>query len=444
MQYDVLILDDEPDIRELLELTLSRMGVSHHSDATLSAAIDSLNHHNFRLCLTDIRLPDGSGIDLVRHIQNNIPNLPVAVITAFGNTDVAVDSFKAGAFDFINKPIDLMRLRTLIESALKLSDNAHPDSEDNYQLIGSSPAADHIRTLISKLARSQAPVLITGESGTGKELAARLIHEKSPRNSHPFIAVNCGAIPSELMESEFFGHTKGSFTGASADRQGLFHAADKGTLFLDEISELSHDMQVKLLRAIQERTVRRVGDYTEENVDCRILSASNKDLKLLMQSDQFRNDLYYRINVIELNLPPLRMRREDIPILARHILNRNFATAHGPAPELDEKAMERLYPYDFPGNIRELENILERATALSEGRTLTVDDLDFAAPMESRPGNTSLSRNSQPLQDYLAEIEKNEIMSSLESRRWNQAETANDLGLSLRQLRYKMKKLNIV
>jgi two-component system response regulator PilR (NtrC family) len=353
-----LIVDDEPDIRELLELTLGRMDIETRSAANLTDARRLLDETDIDLCLTDMRLPDGDGLELVEYIQQNHPDLPVAVVTAHGNMETAVQALKAGAFDFISKPIDLHMLRKLVKGALKLGSFPERDRRSRDTLLGESAIMQTVRSTIAKLARSQAPVYISGESGTGKELVARLIHAKGPRSDSAFVPVNCGAIPSELMESEFFGHRKGSFTGAVTDKEGLFQAADGGTLFLDEVAELPLHMQVKLLRAIQEKAVRPVGEQKEIPVDVRVLSATHKDLAALVAAGDFRQDLYYRINVIELKVPSLHQRREDIPQLAEHILARLTAGQNEAGPTLGQVALEALQRHAFPGNVRELENIL--------------------------------------------------------------------------------------
>ncbi len=365
-----LIIDDEPDIRELLELTLNRMDIDTEAAADLKQARELLKNKHFDLCLTDMRLPDGNGIELVEWIQQHFPNLPVAVITAYGNMELAVQALKAGAFDFVSKPVDLEDLRNLVQTALKLS-TAHQGKNlrSRHELLGDSEPMQKIRGTIAKLARSQAPVFISGESGTGKELVARLIHNKGPRSDHPFVPVNCGAIPSELMESEFFGHKKGSFTGAIQDKEGLFQAADGGTLFLDEVADLPMAMQVKLLRAIQEKAVRPVGAQKEIHIDVRILSATHKDLDKQVADGHFRQDLYYRLHVIQLTVPPLRERTEDIELLSSHILNKIASTQSANTPELGKDALNALQGYSFPGNVRELENILERAITLCEGKS---------------------------------------------------------------------------
>ncbi|HKY93582.1 MAG TPA: sigma-54 dependent transcriptional regulator, partial [Nevskiaceae bacterium] len=374
-----LIVDDEADIRELLEITLSRMGIKSCAAATLAEARTWLEERSFDFCITDMRLPDGSGIDLVRLAQTQYSQLPIAVITAYGNAQAAVESLKAGAFDFVSKPVDLGVLRKLVETALGLR-NPVGEQEDHGGLLGSHDSILRLRQLVDRLARSQAPVHINGESGTGKELVARLIHTKSPRAKGPFVPVNCGAIPSELMESEFFGHLKGSFTGAVRDKTGLFQAAEGGTLFLDEIADLPLHMQVKLLRAIQERAIRPVGAEGETTVNVRLISATHKNLADLVAAGAFRQDLFYRVNVIEVRVPPLRERAADIPVLADHMLKKLAATAGLPAvPRLDDSAIRRLLNYDFPGNVRELENILERALTLSDGKVITGDDLQLRA-----------------------------------------------------------------
>ncbi|HEY5720055.1 MAG TPA: sigma-54 dependent transcriptional regulator, partial [Gammaproteobacteria bacterium] len=371
-----LIVDDEPDICELVGITLQRMQVASQVAHDLAAARALLVRQRFDLCLTDMRLPDGDGLDLVRFIQQHYPELPTAVITAHGNMETAVEALKAGAFDFVSKPVDLQVLRNLAGSALRLS--ARPARPANGStLVGDSAAMRQTRATIAKLARSQAPVYIAGESGTGKELVARMIHEQGPRAERPFVPVNCGAIPAELMESELFGHKRGSFTGAVRDKGGLFQAADGGTLLLDEVAELPLHMQVKLLRAIQEKAVRPVGAERETPVDVRILSATHKDLAELVQAGAFRQDLFYRINVIELHVPPLRERPSDIPMLAGHTLARLAAQSGIEPPELAAAALDALKQYHFPGNVRELENILERAMTLCEGNLIHREDLQL-------------------------------------------------------------------
>ncbi len=376
----VLIVDDEPDIRELLDITLSRMGLQTHSAATLEEAKELVARVQPDLCLTDMRLPDGNGISLVQYIQQEFPHIPVAMITAHGSVETAISALKAGAFDFISKPVELENLRRLISSALQLqADTSQAQDALDQGMIGSAPVIQTLRQQISRLARSQAPVHIHGESGSGKEVVARLIHNNGPRATGAFVAVNCGAIPPELMESELFGHVKGSFTGASQDKEGLFQAASGGTLFLDEVADLPLTMQVKLLRAIQEKTIRPVGASEEQHTDIRLLSATHKDLANEVEIGNFRQDLYYRINVIDVRVPSLRERLEDVPALTKNILTR-IGTEHGTAEaRLENSAVNALNNYTFPGNVRELENILERALALSEGDSITADDLQFSS-----------------------------------------------------------------
>ncbi len=445
-----LIIDDEPDIRELLEMTLGRMNINTRSAANLAEAHALLESEKFDICLTDMRLPDGNGIDLVRHIQQQELNLPTAVITAYGSMDTAVDALKAGAFDFVSKPVDLTVLRNLINSVLKLSDSAAPrDRRSRDTLLGESEIMRNIRATIAKLSRSQAPVYICGESGTGKELVAQLIHSKGPRNDCSFIPVNCGAIPSELMESEFFGHRKGSFTGAVKDKKGLFQVAEGGTLFLDEVAELPLHMQVKLLRAIQEKAVRPVGAEKEIHTDVRILSATHKDLAQLVEAGQFRQDLYYRLNVIQLHVPALRNRSEDIPQLAAHYLEKLAVENNLPDLNIDETAMKDLCEYAFPGNVRELENILERATTLCENSTITREDLQLPAgtvvshDTPAKVAAQKVSGGDVPLDTYMDSIEKDALIKALEQTRYNKTAAAKLLGITFRALRYRLKKLGL-
>jgi len=447
---NVLIVDDEPDIRELLELTLTRMGLDATCTADVKNAKDALEKKPFDLCLTDMNLPDGTGLEIVEHIQDTQPELPVAVITAYGSMELAVQSLKAGAFDFVSKPIDLKILRGLIESALKVAKKKSPSSTQELQssrLLGRSDAMNQLRSTISKLARSQAPVYIHGESGSGKELVAREIHDMGPRADKPFIAVNCGAIPTELMESEFFGHKKGSFTGATTDKEGLFMAAQGGTLLLDEVADLPQAMQVKLLRAIQERAVKPIGEHQEQTVDVRILCATHKNLAEEVQAGHFRQDLYYRLNVIQLDVPPLRERSEDITILADFFLEKIASQWQNPKLELSKDAQNKLKTYSFPGNVRELENILERSATLCENDTLQADDISL--PETVTPENeTTLSPPDTPddtgtLKQTLAEQEKAAILEALEATRWNKTAAAKQLGYTLRQLRYRLKKLDL-
>ena len=453
-----LIVDDEPDIRELLEITLGRMQLETVAAADFSTAKQLLEDQEFDLCLTDMQLPDGNGLDLVEFIAAQRPNLPVAMITAFGSMDTAIAALKAGAFDFVQKPIDLDQLRSLVESALKVSDMPQASS-DHVNLLGESEAIGQLRSQIDKLARSQAPIYVSGESGSGKEVAARLIHSLGPRAGGPFVPVNCGAIPSELMESEFFGHVKGSFTGAVADKQGLFQAAGGGTLFLDEVADLPLAMQVKLLRAIQEKAVRPVGSQTEDHTDVRILSATHKDLADEVAFGNFRQDLYYRLNVIELRMPSLREHLDDIPALASATLNRLAAEYGGDVPDISDGAMSALQDYDFPGNVRELENILERAFTLCSNSLIEPDDLQLQRDNAAAPPVTPVAADTPPssadvesahalpagvsLEDHLETIERTLITQALESTRWNKTAAAKELGITFRALRYKLKKLEM-
>jgi len=442
----VLVVDDEDDIRELLELSLLRMGLVCDTAANVAEAKDLLARNSYRLCLTDMRLPDGDGLDLVAHIQSACPGLPVAMISAYGSIDIAIRALKLGAFDFVTKPVELNALRELVRHALRLEGGeSAPDGPKGRELVGRSQAMAHLRTQVEKLARSQAPVFIHGESGTGKEVIARLIHSLGPRAAASFVPVNCGAISPELMESEFFGHVKGSFTGASADKEGLFQAARGGTLFLDEVAELPLAMQVKLLRAIQERAVRPVGARTEEPVDVRILSASHRDLGKLVAEGRFRQDLYFRINVITLQVPPLRDRAEDIPDLARHILARLADRDGMPMREISPEAIQTLCRQLFPGNVRELENLLERACALCEGSVIGPGDVSVypSAEAGAHPpgaGGVDPSGIDDDLDGEDSESERVRILRTLDETRWNRSEAARRHGLTLRQLRYRLQK----
>lgn len=437
-----LIIDDEPDIRELLEITLGRMKLDTRSARNLKEARELLAREHYDLCLTDMRLPDGSGLELVQYIQQQHPQLPVAMITAYGSLDTAIGALKAGAFDFLTKPVDLNRLRELVNTALRLRAPAAEMAVDS-RLLGSSPPMKVLRKQIGKLARSQAPVYISGESGSGKELVSRLIHEQGPRNEKPFVPVNCGAIPTELMESEFFGHKKGSFSGAIEDKPGLFQAANGGTLFLDEVADLPLPMQVKLLRAIQEKAVRAVGGAQEVMVDVRILCATHKDLAAEVAAGRFRQDLYYRLNVIELRVPPLRERREDIGLLADAMLRRLAQECGDSLARLHPEALAKLENYRFPGNVRELENMLERAYTLCDGDEIKAGDLRLAdSPGLSENGEGSLAQIDN-LEDHLEEIERKLIMQALEETRWNRTAAAQRLGLTFRSMRYRLKKLGL-
>ncbi|MBT8433773.1 MAG: sigma-54 dependent transcriptional regulator [Gammaproteobacteria bacterium] len=435
----VLIVDDEPDIRELLEITLLRMGLKTRSAEDYSNATRMLHDESFDLCLTDMKLPDGDGIALVEHIQQHYPNTPTAVITAHGSIDLAIKAMKCGAFDFVSKPVSLETLRNLVDKALTLPSSpqlAGDASDTRYQIIGDSASMLELKRSIAKFARSQAPVFIRGDSGTGKELVARQIHLQGSRAEAAFIAVNCGAIPSELMESEFFGHLKGSFTGATSDNEGLFKAAHGGTLFLDEIADLPLSMQVKLLRVIQEKSIRAVGAQQEEPVDVRIISASHKDLESMVAEGTFRQDLYYRINVIGITVPNLSERAKDIPQLADYLIEKhNYQNSTGVS--ISEHALTALENYAFPGNVRELENILERALALCENETIEADDLQLPEL------NGANDEKSASLGEMTQNLEKEQIISALEENRWNQSATARALGITLRQLRYRIDKLKL-
>jgi len=439
-----LVVDDEQDIRELLEITLNRMDIKTLCAEDISNAKQLLKKNNFDLCLTDMKLPDGDGLDLVEYIQSSGLRMPVAVITAHGSMESAVKAMKKGAFDFLSKPVDLPALRQLINNALQLSNPRQKNKERRTRdvLLGESELMRQIRSKIDKVARSQAPIYISGESGSGKELVAKLIHQQSPKSEHPFIAVNCGAIPHELMESEFFGHKKGSFTGAVADKKGLFQAADGGTLFLDEVADLPLSLQVKLLRAIQEKKVRPLGEQNETAVNVRILSATHKDLAKMVQAGNFRQDLYYRLNVIELILPPLRARSSDIPQITEFLLTKLAKSNHLLKPRLSTSALNALKHYYFPGNVRELENILERALAFYNGDVIEQEDLklpigaELVTEEEFNPAN-------QSLEEYLENIEKQALTSTLEENRWNKTATAKQLGLTFRSLRYRLKKLGL-
>ena len=525
MTATALIVDDEPDIRQLIALSLERIGLDTHTAANLSEARHLLETYAFDVCLTDMRLPDGNGLELVRHVQETCPALPIAVITAHGNMEAAVEAMKDGAFDFVSKPVDVKRLRTIVTQAIERGGTAandtgtgsgpgastsrstsrstsitaeaptgasaatsappvpesaastSPSSGDSLEslsgqcaagpvddalvggerLIGRSAAMQELRRLIRKVARTNAPVWITGESGTGKELIARLIHENGPRGAHPFVAINCGAIPAELMESELFGHRKGSFTGAVTDSEGLFRRAEGGTLFLDEVAELPLHMQVKLLRAIQERSVRPVGGTEEVAVDARVLSASHKDLAGEVDDGRFRHDLYYRLNVISIRSPSLRDREGDIVELARHVLGR-LAKDDGRTASLSPSAMARLEGYRFPGNVRELENLLERAVAMSEGALIDADDLvlrpDDAATgqvhgMSSDTADGTTDGRADGMSERRAvgtspeDAERRRLIAALEARRWNRKAAAADVGLTYRQFRYRLSQLGI-
>ena len=437
-QPKVLVIDDEPDLLELLELTLSRMGLDTTRAQSVAEAIKALDSQSFDLCLTDMRLPDGEGLRVVEHITEKSLDVPVAVMTAFGSAENAVAALKAGAFDYLAKPVALEQLRALVKQALKVPEK--PAAPSSYQLLGESPAIMQVRQMIDRLAKSQAPVFITGESGSGKELAARMIHLGGPRAEQPFVPVNCGAIPENLMESEFFGYKKGAFTGAEGDRDGFFQAANGGTLFLDEVADLPLPMQVKLLRAIQEKKVRKVGSTQEEPVDVRIISATHKKLPALVDAGEFRQDLFYRLHVIELAMPSLREMQEDIPGIADAILKKLSRTG----AKLDAEAVAALASYPFPGNVRELENILERGLSLaSDPQKITAADLRLTPPPEESDDAAPPAGDKWPLQDYLDRVERTAINEALEKTRYNRTAAAKLLGITFRAMRYRMERLGI-
>ncbi|HUF74319.1 MAG TPA: sigma-54 dependent transcriptional regulator [Gammaproteobacteria bacterium] len=440
MKPAALVIDDEPDICELLSITLGRMDIDARVCGDIASAKSMLGETAYDLCLTDMRLPDGDGLKLVEWMQKHTPGTPVAVITAHGSVELAVRALKLGAFDFVSKPLDLNDLRKLVTAALKLRGVGSHKEETTTKLIGRSEAMQRMRGMIQKVARSQAPVHISGESGTGKELVARMIHESGSRRDGPFVPINCGAIPTELMESEFFGHKKGSFTGAVADKKGLVQSAEGGTLFLDEVADLPLHMQVKLLRVIQEKSVKPVGENVETLVDVRVLSATHRDLAELVAQGEFREDLYYRINVIELNVPPVRERGEDILELAQHILSELAAEQGIDPPRLSAAARSALLRYPFPGNVRELENILERAMTLCPGAVIEVGDIDLRAQAE---GQMPQAAGSTALGTQLEDIEREAIVKALEKSRYNKTAAAKLLGISFRALRYRIKKLEI-
>lgn len=440
----VLVVDDEVDLAELLELTLLKMGLSVDTANSVAQARQRLDSQRYDFCLTDMRMTDGDGMDVIRYVQQKKLDVPVAVITAYGSTQNAVDALKAGAFDYLAKPVSLEQLRTLIKSALNLDEEAVASASTGpaRMLLGESPAMKQVLELIDKLARSAAPVYVSGESGSGKERAARMVHAQSVRAEKPFVAVNCGAIPENLMESEFFGYRKGAFTGADADRDGFFQAAHGGTLFLDEVADLPLPMQVKLLRAIQERKVRKVGATQEEAVDVRIISATHQNLARCVESGRFRQDLYYRLNVIELHMPPLREMGADVELIARHVLARLAQQSGQVVPALESESLAALRHYAFPGNVRELENMLERALALCDGQTITADDLQITPATESmrEEGASAVTDN---LQDYLDRVERAAILEALEKTGGNRTQAAKVLGVTFRSFRYRMERLGL-
>jgi two-component system response regulator PilR (NtrC family) len=439
----VLVVDDEPDLCELLSITLRRMNLSPRTANNVAVAQRMLKTEQFDLCLTDMQLPDGDGLELVKWIQQYCPSVPVAVITAHGNMEIAVRALKMGAFDFVSKPLDLAGLRKLVATAIKLSGDIGGDTTVfGPRLLGASPAMQQLREMIARVARSQAPVHIFGESGTGKELVAKLIHESGPRRDGPFVPVNCGAIPTELMESELFGHKRGSFTGAVSDKKGLIQSAEGGTLFLDEIADLPLHMQVKLLRVIQEKAVRPIGEQLEIAVDVRVLSATHKNLSQLVAEGKFREDLFYRVNVIELRVPSLRERPEDVPDLSDAVLRRLGRRMKITPPTLGKAALDALKNYAFPGNVRELENILERAITLTASGEIGAEDIQLR-PTLGTSAVAGNSVNGGALGDHLDDIERDAIMKALEQTRYNKTAAAKMLGMSFRALRYRIKKLGI-
>ncbi len=446
-----LIVDDETDIRELLVMTLERMDIETYSASCVEEAKVLLKQRQYALCLTDMQMPDGTGLDLVNYISEFHAGLPIAVITAHASAENAVSALKAGAFDYLTKPISLKQLRPVIEFALKLPAPANSSNANTLEMIGDSEPIQYVRGMIAKLARSQAPVYISGESGSGKELAAKLIHKNSSRVDGAFIAVNCGAIPENLMESEFFGYKKGAFTGANQDKEGMFQAASGGTLFLDEVADLPLAMQVKLLRAIQEKKVRMVGGTAEETVDVRIISATHKNLSEMMDAGLFRQDLYYRLNVIQLKMPALRDRPSDIPVLANLLMAKLCASLNIPIPQIDSATQTYIAKLPFPGNVRELENMLERALAMCDGQTITIDDLLHRDELRNdlkldHPAKQSFDPDKNlevSLSDYLEDIEKRAIINALTKANNNKTAAAKLLGVSFRTLRYRLAKLGL-
>ncbi len=450
MTYKALIIDDEPDIRDLIQITLERMSIECATAATFSEAIALLEQQEFHFCLTDMKLPDGNGMDLIALAQKKYKKMPIAMITAFGNMETAVEALKSGAFDFIAKPIDLALLREVVTAALKLTEVplvSHTGKSNQIRLIGQSQAMLKLNSHIEKVARTQAPIFINGPSGTGKELVAHLVHSSGVRRDKPFIAVNCGAIPRDLMESEFFGHMKGSFTGATSDKLGFFRAAEGGTLFLDEVAELPIEMQAKLLRVIQEQTVRPIGHEQELPINVRILSASHRNLHQRVEDELFRQDLYFRLNVITVETPSLAQRPDDIPLLADHFLQKYANEWQMPALKLAPITLAALSEYSFPGNVRELENILQRAFTMSESDEISIEDLNLPnhVSQDNQTAEVSSSTNmaNGNLEAYIENIERLAINEALEATRWNKTAAAEKLGISFRALRYRCKKLNI-
>lgn len=440
---NILIIDDEPDILDILSLTVERLNLEALTAGNCTEAFELLKRKHVDLCLTDMNLPDGSGLDIIKYITAELPTLPVAVFTAHGNVDLAVKSLQLGAFDFISKPVRTEDLKKLIENGLNTSQRSTAVEGKNQTaktLLGESDVIVKIRSLIEKVSKSQAPVYISGPSGSGKELVAKLVHEQGARHNQPFIAVNCGAIPSELMESEFFGHKKGSFTGAHADKDGLFVSANGGTLFLDEVADLPLAMQVKLLRVIQEKSVRPIGANQEQKIDVRILSATHKNLEKLVAEEAFREDLFYRLNVIPINIAPLNQRRTDIPILIKHFLGR--IASEEPA-KLTQQGLEALKSYEFPGNVRELENILERACALAENNVIQLDDLNLRNPIQKKSDGANFTPGEEPIESYLERTEKQALQMAMRRCNGRKTDAAKLLGMSFRSFRYKLTKYGI-
>lgn len=490
MKPVALIVDDEADLCRLMQMTLTKMGIQSDVAYTLTDAQRLFDQGSYDFCLTDLALPDGSGIELVKTVVHS-GNTPIAIITAHGTVDLAIEALKLGAFDFVNKPLELSKLRQLVTSALKVASDNKNDTPNtspeeaslNARLIGTSEPMVQLRNTIKKLARSQAPVFLSGESGTGKEVVARLIHDLSPSREGAFVPVNCGAIPSELMESEFFGHKKGSFTGATTDKIGLFQQASGGTLFLDEVADLPLAMQVKLLRAIQEKTVRAIGDTKEVAVDIRLLSATHKDLAKLVQTGAFRQDLFYRINVIMVKLPTLNERRDDINLLATHFLGLIASDWGIDTPTLSDDAIGALQQHNFKGNVRELRNLLERAVTMADGQpiekkhlwlsehsnesaptspqtsdityqtlstgtalsTLSSLTINYTNPKydDTKTKDTPAPLPKEGLEQYLQNKEKELITTALAQADGNKTQAAKLLNMSFRSLRYRMKKLEI-
>ena len=440
---NILLIDDEEDIRDMLSIMINRFDYHTFTAEDYASAKNQLANEHIHMCITDMNLPDGSGIDVIEYIAKHSPEVPVAVFTAHGNVDLAVKCLQKGAFDFISKPIMSGELKRVLDQGVNLSNVADSSPDSQTQLLGDSDAMKNIRTTISKIARSQAPVYISGPSGSGKELAARQIHNKSTRQDAPFVAINCGAIPSELMESEFFGHKKGSFTGASSDKEGLFKAADNGTLFLDEVADLPLEMQVKLLRAIQEKKIRPIGASIEEKIDIRLLSATHKDLKELIQKEKFREDLFFRINVIPLTMPSLSDRPKDIETLAEHIISKLNQQNPDRGCSISPNALATLKRYPFPGNVRELENILERACALSESNIIDSSDLMLDNEFHTdRASSKEFNAQKESIDSFLERTEKEAILKAIEKTGGNKTKAAEFLGISFRSLRHKLTKFD--